>query len=423
MNTPDTKQEEAGGEQGGVVKVLYQNVRRAEVESHLILQLAVEKGATVVAVAEPWGKEGRRKQQAGYEVGYDSKYLTVYKLRGRELEIKGRGDYAQIGQEVAVAYLKPDFNWHTVQTKLETMEREGVHTIMGDLNCSGRKRRKLEEWMEQEEMQDIGTAEYTHRQGAHRCTIDRVITRTSARPWDIPERWDHGSDHAVIGAKIEIRHGTRKMKRIDWEAVEKWVEKREEFDAEWVGDAYEALRKKVREEWTREVRIVGRSKPWWKAEWKELRRKAKKSKAARRRLRREIRAAKQKMWNDWVEEGREVWDILRISRNPFNNRARCGTLKDDEGQTYDTDTEKFQAFRQHNLITEPAEARRAVGRQERKKAAAEVLQAASRALMGTKNGSAPGPDNISWKLLKAIRGGEGATCSWLSPPGGKQCEE
>jgi len=80
---------EAGGGLEGEIRILYQNVRRGEDTHHLVLQLAVEKRAVVVAVAEPWGGEGRRKQQAGFEIAYDSKYLVVYKLRGREIEVKG----------------------------------------------------------------------------------------------------------------------------------------------------------------------------------------------------------------------------------------------------------------------------------------------------------------------------------------------
>jgi len=145
---PGRKEEYEEGE----VRVLYQNVRRGEDTSHLILQLVVEKKATIVGVAEPWGSEGRRKQQAGYEIAYDSKYLMIHKLRGQEIEVKGEGDWVMGGKEVAIAYLKPEFNWRTVSARLRRMERMGVNTIVGDLNCGRRKRQKLEDWMESEEM-------------------------------------------------------------------------------------------------------------------------------------------------------------------------------------------------------------------------------------------------------------------------------
>jgi len=109
------------------------------------------------------------------------------------------------------------------------------------------------------------------------------------------------------------------------------------------------------------------------------------------------------MWQDWVEEGREVWDIARVCRNPFGRRERCGTLKD-EGRTYDTDEEKFLAFVSHSLIINPAEPRRPVQARERTPADKSTIRRVEQALRRTRNNSAPGPGGISWELLKTISG-------------------
>ena len=100
-----------------------------------------------------------------------------------------------MGQEIAMAYIKPEYNCTTVKARLQVMEREGANTFMGDLNChGGNKGRKLAKWIEQEELMDVGTAEYTHRWGKHRCTID---TRGVARPWAI----------AGVGSRVRLRGG------------------------------------------------------------------------------------------------------------------------------------------------------------------------------------------------------------------------
>ena len=143
---------------------------------------------------------------------------------------------------------------------------------------------------------------------------------------------------------MELSHRIRQIKRIDWDKVTEFVERDEGCTVGDVGAAYRILTAKVEGEWKREITIVGQSKRWWKAEWKGLRKAARKSRAARSQLRREIRAAKRKMWNDWVEEGKEVWDVVRMCKNPFNSRARCGTLKDDEN-IYETDKQKFEDSR------------------------------------------------------------------------------
>lgn len=46
-------------------------------------------------------------------------------------------------------------------------------------------------------------------------------------------------------------------------------EKGEEGGWEKVGDAYKDLRRRVKEEWTREIRITPRNKRWWRKEWEK----------------------------------------------------------------------------------------------------------------------------------------------------------
>jgi len=104
------------------------------------------------------------------------------------------------------------------------MERKGARTFVGDLNCHcNGKDRVLKEWIEQEELMDIGTAMYTHRWGAHRCVIDRALTRSSARTWAIDEEWDHTSDHAIVGTRLQRADRRRVLRRTDWTAVEKYI--------------------------------------------------------------------------------------------------------------------------------------------------------------------------------------------------------
>ena len=205
-------------------------------------------------------------------------------------------------------------------------------------------------------------------------------------------------DHAVIGTRIVIGAKEKRVKRVDWKAVSEYVEHDEEHaEEEWigVGEAYQASAKLTEERFMREIRIVGQSKPWWKAEWKGLRKRVRRSREVRRQLRGEIREAKRKMWNDWVEEGREVWDIIRVCKNPFGRRERCGTIRD-EGGIYETEGEKLEAFVRHNLIlTEPAEPKPPVQLQARKPIDREMRRRVETALGRTKNNSAPGPDRVS----------------------------
>jgi len=104
-----------------------------------------------------------------------------------------------------------------------------------------------------------------------------------------------------------------------------------------------------------------------------------------------------------ITEGKDVWDIARVCKNPFGMRERCGVLEDGERHIYETRAEKRRAFTAHNLITAPTAEREAVARQEKRRASDDIMVRIGQALRKTRNDSAPGPDGVSWKLLKAIK--------------------
>ena len=197
-----------------------------------------------------------------------------------------------------------------------------AHTIIGDLNaCGGSKKRRLEEFIEMEQVDDIGREEHTHKWGNHRCRIDRVLASGRGKPWVFKEGWECNSDHTIVAAKVRTEAATVESTETDWDKVREWLESKQErleeaMEWEMVGDPYKELRE-LSNLWTRVVRICGRSKRWWKREWKPLKKKARKCKA-RKEFHEDIRTAKREMWVQWVEEGKSVWDIARVARNPEN---------------------------------------------------------------------------------------------------------
>lgn len=64
-----------------------------------------------------------------------------------------------------------------------------------------------------------------------------------------------------------------------------------------------------------------------------------------------IRKAKAEVWTKWVEDGKWVWDIARVARNPFNLSQRCGELTDNDGGVCNTKEKKCKAFVNHNIVT------------------------------------------------------------------------
>ena len=224
----------------------------------------------------------------------------------------------------------------------------------------------------------------------------------------------YSGDHTIVAVKVIAEAATVERLETDWDKVRAWLEGQEENKeglAEWemVGDPYEQLRE-LSKSWPRVVRICGKRKRWWKREWKPLRKKAMKCKEARKKFHEEIRKAKRETWVQWVEEGKQVWDIARVARNPFNLKTRC--TKDEEGQVHSDDSAIATAFVKHNLITEEREeeAELEEGEEEtgylvkRRAPSSTAMKRVLRALSKTKNKSAAGPDGISWWLLKMIKG-------------------
>ena len=86
-------------------------------------------------------------------------------------------------------------------------------TIIGDLNAHGRgKGGALKEWMEAEDMMDIGTEPFTHVWGRHKCILDRLLTRGGGQPRKLENAWNPKSDHCIVGltAEDKARQATRK---------------------------------------------------------------------------------------------------------------------------------------------------------------------------------------------------------------------
>ena len=95
-----------------------------------------------------------------------------------------------------------------------------VETIIGDLNyCGGSKKRRLGEFIEEQNLDDIGRIEHTHEWGAHRCRIDRVLTKEKGRPWFFVEGLECKSDHTIVAAKVKTKGVTIKRRETNWDAV------------------------------------------------------------------------------------------------------------------------------------------------------------------------------------------------------------
>ena len=58
------------------------------------------------------------------------------------------------------------------------------------------------------------------------------------------------------------------------------------------------------------------------------------------------------MWKQWIEEGKDVWAIGRVAKNPSRLRQRGGNFQNEEGEATEGDEEVKDTFVKHNIKTE-----------------------------------------------------------------------
>jgi len=139
-----------------------------------VLQLGADLETDVVVIAESWPDQGNGSQHGTYNLQLNTTYLAVYTRKDMVVECRkrGGGEWLSIGGNTGAGYIPPHWEQHRLRRTLLSMVRE-LDTIMGDFNCcGGTKKRVLQEIIEAEEWDDIGTSHHTQEWGKHKCKID-----------------------------------------------------------------------------------------------------------------------------------------------------------------------------------------------------------------------------------------------------------
>ena len=98
---------------------------------------------------------------------------------------------------------------------------------------------------------------------------------------------------------------------------------------------------------------------------------------------------------------------MRWAKDPWRLKTRMRNLKDKEGRALGSEKEKVEGlvrdlFGWREGMTDLEETGSA-GRERGVEEVERMMALVVRALMGTKNSSAPGPDGVSYRLIKAVR--------------------
>ena len=134
--------------------------------------------------------------------------------------------------------------------------------------------------------------------------------------------------------------------------------------------------------------------------------------AASPKLKHMIGEKKPKRWQKFCEEHghRDPWEVVRWAKDPWRLRTKMRRLKMKEGKELISEQEKVQGLvqdlfgwdkdRQPTTTAQCDDERvEYFGHSEKEV----MIEQVRKALSGTSNSSAPGPDGINYKLLKAIK--------------------
>ena len=172
----------------------------------------------------------------------------------------------------------------------------------------------------------------------------------------------------------------------------------------------------------RNLRIRGKSKKWWDPDLKEKLKRVRQSargghgrqarthnpqrwkkwKQEKSKMKRMIREKKRACWQRFLKEhgSKDPWEVVRMAKNPWERKERKKVLKTLEGEEIPESQQGAAMEKAHSLwdktkLTKEWEPQGpGIERQE-------LLTKVYTALSGTSNTSAPGPDGISYKTLKA----------------------
>ena len=115
-----------------------------------------------------------------------------------------------------------------------------------------------------------------------------------------------------------------------------------------------------------------------------------------------VRKKKKECWHKFLEEhgSKDPWEVARMAKNPWGNKQRMKALVDNEGNKIE-EKDQGKAMENAYFLWDPNKTNTTGTPTGPGDPIDELLDKTYKALAGTSNTSAPGPDGISYKILKA----------------------
>ena len=434
----------------GDIQIAYINVNRSTVTIQTVLET---RRYHVVIAAEPWIYKRKNIPPATVShpkytiishVHHDS-YLVCYARKDINATAKVNHHIAQISirttneedpLRITAIYLPPDMETRKYTENIRTIFKTHSPLILGDFNAhnedwslTGQKNNTkgnvLKDISEEEAYVCRNPKTITRQQGKSKSCLDLIWERsgTLSTQFTRPTTEWHGSDHALVSTTATKRKSpTKAYKTIDWERWQEWLESEAEDEEEYLyedfGSAYRELAKKCTK-WLLSKTACSHSKKWWdkecRTEWKKVKKEGRKNTSTygitSKRFKGMVKRKKQECWTKFIQQNdhHHPWKIISLARDPFRLRPQMREeIRDNRGNILTQDKEKVKGFQEHNFIWTPQQESLTVQDSYIKEVLDDTplewrIEQVVRALLNTKNNSAPGPDGISYRLLKLIR--------------------
>jgi len=322
-------------------------------------------------------------------------------------------------------YAPPHPSPHQLRDLLNCIKPHTRSCILGDFNThyeqwghkTNTRGSEVAAWGDQRALtQHPSPNTTTWRRGNKTSTLDLIFVSQTLQFHPTPHHLSFlASDHCLLSIGVfTSRPNTYTYKVTDWEFFTNYAEDPPPYNATIYGQAYSDLQNLlVAHQKTK--RSSSHSKRWWDQEVDQqlhpcrAEANSQDHKTQKKILNKLIKNKKRACWRKFLQENghRDPWNVVWIAKDPLHTKARLHTLTDGNKEL-SSPQEILQAFRNQHLLKDEYPATTPsppVGLPQRAylPASLSTVRNIQIALSRTSNNSAPGPDRISYRLLKILQ--------------------